>query len=326
MITAYAQLFAWKLALHGIPATASRQAVGSRTFAAINGHRDAGKTACPGKYLYALIPSIRTKARALQKAWTGRDVESNFVSSALPDLVMRRRSDGRAVVAPVVNVDGKLKLGPVVNAGRNFAGLSRIWRAGDWDRDGFPDVIGERASNKDILLYRGLGGGKLRTPRLITTGAAKWSLFAPVGDVTGDGWPDLMGQPKGGAMRIYPGRGIQPLGASYKAYAAVPGTAHVPAGRWNSADGAPDSIIREGSRLTVYYGNGPGGWTSRKVLPQTVGAYDWVVGMPSLDGDWHSDLLTRIKSTGYVYYLRGSEAGLGTPIRIGRALGYDLAG
>ena len=32
----------------------------SRNFQAINGHRDAGQTACPGRYLYAKIPGIRT--------------------------------------------------------------------------------------------------------------------------------------------------------------------------------------------------------------------------------------------------------------------------
>ena len=49
MVTAYAQLFAWKLSLHGVSAGSTAQRVGSKTFQAINGHRDAGQTACPGK-------------------------------------------------------------------------------------------------------------------------------------------------------------------------------------------------------------------------------------------------------------------------------------
>ena len=35
---------------------------------AINGHRDVGQTACPGRYLYAKIPYIRTLAQRIQNA------------------------------------------------------------------------------------------------------------------------------------------------------------------------------------------------------------------------------------------------------------------
>ena len=37
-----------------------------RRFQAINGHRDAGSTACPGRYLYAKLPEIRRATAALQ--------------------------------------------------------------------------------------------------------------------------------------------------------------------------------------------------------------------------------------------------------------------
>ena len=56
MLEAYGALFAWKLSLHGVNAGSTQQWVGSRNFKAINGHRDAASTACPGRYLYAKIP------------------------------------------------------------------------------------------------------------------------------------------------------------------------------------------------------------------------------------------------------------------------------
>ena len=68
MITAYAKLLAWKLAISGVRADDSRQWVASRYFRAINGHRDAGQTACPGQYLYSRIPDIRRKAAAIQRS------------------------------------------------------------------------------------------------------------------------------------------------------------------------------------------------------------------------------------------------------------------
>ena len=62
MLRAYGQLFAWKLSLHGVNPASTSQKIGRGTFQAINGHRDAGSTACPGKYLYAKLPLIRQYA------------------------------------------------------------------------------------------------------------------------------------------------------------------------------------------------------------------------------------------------------------------------
>ena len=59
MLDAYGRLFAWKLSLHGVSAGSTQQWVTKRYLPAINGHRDVGQTACPGKYLYAQIPTIR---------------------------------------------------------------------------------------------------------------------------------------------------------------------------------------------------------------------------------------------------------------------------
>jgi hypothetical protein len=73
-----ANLLAWKLPLHGVPVTGqvpefsgggsqNRFAYGTHvTFERISGHRDGGKTECPGDALYAQLPMLRelTAARA----------------------------------------------------------------------------------------------------------------------------------------------------------------------------------------------------------------------------------------------------------------------
>ena len=84
MIQAYATLFAWKLSLHGVDAASTHQYVTSRWFQAINGHRDAAATLCPGQYLYDKIPEIRTLAAAAQRGWSGRQLESNLASTPAP--------------------------------------------------------------------------------------------------------------------------------------------------------------------------------------------------------------------------------------------------
>ena len=83
MVAAYARLFAWKLAIYNIRANNPRVTVKGRTFHAINGHRDAGQTACPGRYLYARLPYIRKRAREIQLA-AQRGVGSSGTSTTPP--------------------------------------------------------------------------------------------------------------------------------------------------------------------------------------------------------------------------------------------------
>ena len=123
--------------------------------------------------------------------------------------------------------------------------------------------------------------------------------------MTGDGYPDLMGQPKGGAIRIYPGNGMSGLRASYVAHGAITPGSRSPVGRWN-ADGAPDSLFRKGRKLTLFPGNGPGGLTSGKRLGLDLAPYDWVVGVSDVGLTGHPDLVVREKATGYLWLIPGT--------------------
>ncbi|WP_141538692.1 N-acetylmuramoyl-L-alanine amidase [Isoptericola jiangsuensis] len=66
-VTAVVKLVAWKLALHGVPATGSTTIEGVR-LPRILGHRDVASTACPGRYLYPKLGEIRRRAQAVQDA------------------------------------------------------------------------------------------------------------------------------------------------------------------------------------------------------------------------------------------------------------------
>ncbi|MEA2451053.1 MAG: hypothetical protein QOG63_2985 [Thermoleophilaceae bacterium] len=75
-----ARLLAWKLSLHGVPATGHvkvTSAGGSSTgYAAgqkvrvnrISGHRDVDQTACPGAALYSRLPALRREVKRLEGA------------------------------------------------------------------------------------------------------------------------------------------------------------------------------------------------------------------------------------------------------------------
>ena len=69
---------------------------------AIKGHRDAGSTACPGRYLYAKLRTIRSPPRARsRRAGPARELQSQTsAGSGYPDLVARRSADKRIVVHP----------------------------------------------------------------------------------------------------------------------------------------------------------------------------------------------------------------------------------
>ena len=151
-------------------------------------------------------------------------------------------------------------------------------------------------------------------------------LLAAVGDVTGDGWPDLMGQPRKAAMRIFPGAGNGGFAASYPAYSQIKAKRQVGVGRMD-ADGAPDSIFRRKKNLVLYKGNGPGGLTSgaTKVRGRLTG-FDWVIGISDIDLSGHADVLLRKKSDGGLYLLPGNEKRFGKPVLLGGGMNdYDLA-
>lgn len=326
IVKAYGRLFAWKLSLHGVSAGSTKQWVASRNFAAINGHRDADSTACPGKYLYRKLDRIRELAKAQQAPWSGRDLESNLVGSDVPDIVVRRASDGRGLVIPLErSKNGGIVRGKPIDAGIDLSAAKSMMRAGDWDRDGHVDLLVQRkGSVANLWLHRGRGDGTFAEPVRIARGMKGVTMLAAVGDVTGDGWPDLMGRPGGGAMKIFPGRGLEGVGGAYEAYSSVPNGGHIPMGRWNP-DGAPDSLVRTGSSLTLFLGNGPGGWDGSRKLSAKVGGYDWMVGVGSVNGDWHGDLITRSRKSKELWLVpTTAKGGLRPRVSLGSGADYNL--
>jgi hypothetical protein len=572
MIQAYATLFAWKLSLHGVNASSTRQWVTKKWFQAINGHRDAASTLCPGQYLYDKIPTIRKLAAAAQRGWSGRQLESNLASTPAPDIVVRRAGDGEAFVVPTgglihfpaattvatgvsgatqlavtgdVSGDGRndllvrqadgsvtirpgtakglfgaatrtltgfrgldqlvapgdlngddrtdlaarnpatgalvvflqkadgtfhrthsgtwwnsfdlivgagdlngdghadlvardtdgrlwlyagrgdatfakgvqipgrfgrydviagagdlthdgkpdllvrartsgaayvlpgsgngtfgLRLGPItrfagavalaagnvagskvsdvvaldgsrveawVNPGgfdlgrpidtrADLSGSDRILVAGDWDRDGYGDVVTRQSGTGNLVLWRGDGRGHLTRATVLVRGFGTVGKLTAVGDMTGDGFPDLIGQPRKGVIRVYPGRGLAGLKKSYPVYGTLSTGTPIGVGRWDT-DGAPDSLVRRGSTVTLLHGNGPGGLHAPSKLSADLSAYDWTIGISDLQLTGHPDLIVRQKGTGRLYALPGTDKGFQAPVLLGGGFGgYDLAG
>jgi hypothetical protein len=325
VVAAYGRLFAWKLALHGVRATAPRQWITKRHLPAINGHRDVGQTACPGRYLYAKIPAIRRLAATDQRSWAGRVRRTTVAGNATPSVVVRDRRTKQVLLIRSTR-RGTLARVSATGAFPRLANV--ILNAGDWNGDGRGDVITRSSRTGQLFLYLGNRHGHLVGPtRMSRTSFARVQLLAAVGDMTGDGRPDLLGQPRGGSMRIYPGNGRTGLRHSYVAHSALRGSQQLGVGLWN-ADGAPDSVIRRSNgRLVLYPGNGPGGLTGGRVIGSVGTRYDWVVAVGDVTGDGRTDLVARARATGKLWRLRGTSRGFAARRTFGAGMGrFDLAG
>ena len=221
MLQAYGVLFAWKLSLHGVDAASPQQWVGSKYFEAINGHRDAAATACPGKYLYAQIPLIRQYAAAAQQGWAGRELESSLVGSAYPDLIVRKRSDQQAYIIPT---NGLTSFGAPTSLGTGWAGFDSVVLTPDITGDGKADLLARVAADGSTQVRPGDGNGGFGAAVNALGSFAGHDLITPVGDLNGDGRADLVARDPGtGRLDAYLGDGaggfsVKQLGTTWGGY------------------------------------------------------------------------------------------------------------
>ncbi|MEI2811219.1 MAG: FG-GAP-like repeat-containing protein [Nocardioides sp.] len=235
--------------------------------------------------------------------------------AATPDLV--GRVGDRLVV---VRSRGTVPTLPERSTGIDGSGLNTLLNVGDWDRDGYGDLI-TRTTSGVLQLRLGNGGGRFQAPRTLSSAFSGVTLLAAVGDVTGDGFPDLMGQPRGSGMRLYAGRGAAGLAAGVIAATSITASRQLGAGRWDS-DGAPDSLFVVGSRLYLRRGNGPGGLTGVPVpLSLDLSRFNWVGTSNQLNGQHRTILLVRERATGELRSIRAVGNRFG-PARL-LATGFD---
>jgi len=273
------------------------------------------------------------------KGFTGLSGPGDVTGDGHRDLVARKSSGvtetlpglgngtfGAPVASAAASSTGTPRgavLGAPIYTGLTLPSANLLLNAGDWNRDGYSDLI-SRNTDGNLYLYLGNGKGKFGAPTRIGTGFGSVKMLSAAGDITGDGYPDLQGQVNG-AMRIYPGRGAAGIGASYVSHSAITAKKQIAVGRWNG-DGAPDAIFAKGKKTLLYPGNGPGGLTNPINIGGSLTGYSWIIGVGNVGGTGRSALVVR-NSAGALYQIDPTATGmLGSPRLLGSGYGgYDLA-
>ncbi len=203
-----------------------------------------------------------------------------------------------------------------------MGGPDPFWSAGDWDRDGHPDLIAREQSHQDLYLYPG-NGTNWDARVLLLSGWGGYTA-AGVADWDGDGYPDLIARDDAtGNLWLYPGDGRRDaLSARFLIGTGWSGWTFFGVADYDH-DGHPDIVARYDANglLMLYPGEGTravstqpavqigSGWTGYTPF----GVLDW-------DGDGNADIVARADQAGllWLYPGEGKRApSTRAPVRIG---------
>jgi len=300
MLDAYGRLFAWKLSLHGVDPASTRQRVGDTWFPAINGHRDAASTACPGRYLYAKIPTIRTLAEEYQAGWSGRQRDVDVASTPYPDLLVRRTSDKAGFIVPT---QGLLRLTwPRVSQSSGWSAMDSIVASPDLTGDGKVDLVARTGSTGVSMVYPGDGTGRFGGGIKSTAGFRGLDLITAVGDLNGDLRNDFVARnPSTGRLHLFYNVGGGSfrhvlLAADFGSYDKLAGVGDF------TGDGKRDLLARSaGGGLWLFPGTGTVKLGTPTQLAGGWKGYDVLTGYGDYNKDGKPDLFARNASTGNGY-------------------------
>ncbi len=318
-------LLAWKLTLHG--AAADGILLHEGVWPAIIGHKDIpeSSTACPGKYLYALLPQIRARVLAAQHLpaapfttdVTG-DGTADLASILGDDVIVHSSGYTTAPPAPFQGVDAVADL--AVSYDLITAGPSLTGGVG-------ADVLARQTATGFLMRMSDDGTGTLGPPVTVGYEVSPSFILSP-GDVTGDGVPDLVvGDLSRGIIAVQAGDGTGHMGKPALATPVVGALAAISAAGDLNGDGVPDlAMILGGSGvLAISFGDGAGRFGPPTALGSGWGAFDEIAPMGDVSGDGIPDLLVRDSSSGRTRTLLGAAGGPTGAFTEWRALATEWA-
>ncbi|SDD91212.1 FG-GAP repeat domain-containing protein [Glycomyces harbinensis] len=198
---------------------------------------------------------------------TAASAGGDYTSDGRTDFLYRA-SNGELWIAPGLD-NGEIGFTTGIRSGTGWNGMSYITGGHDFNSDGKDDLIARQSSTGYLYLYKGRGNGTFESRVKIGTGWNGMREISSVGDLNHDGFADVLAiRSSNNCLYLYAGRGngtvaggVQ-VSCNWVGYDQVTGT-----GDFNR-DGHADWLARRQSdgALYLYYGNGSGGFGSRKIV------------------------------------------------------------
>lgn len=321
MVDSLAKVAGWKLSQYGVDPTAtttltSAGGTGTKfaagvvaTLSTINAHQNTSYTLCPGKYLFPMMATIRTKAANYAKySFTSGPppVATAGLYAAYGTLTLASGSTGW----PVRDLQLELnRRGFAAGTADGAFGSGTVGAVQRFQKAAVLTVTGKVTAN-DWKALSGLSYTKTGAPPPPPTPPVPTPVSAkPIPGFNADGTGDVIGRTAPGDLYFYPAKvgGIGTpvkIASNWNVYRQVVSPGDV------NGDGFADVLATDtaGSAI-VFKGNGKGGWLpGSTVVSRTWAAYTDILTPGDWTGDGKPDLLAR-KTNGELWMVAGDGKG-----------------